>query len=130
MTAQAAQSSTLLLTGPEASPLPQSRLIAWSPHTSSVDAPPRRPHAIEQKETWLITVTGSNAAELWLSGDFNNWRIPGLRMKQTHPGTFETTLELPPSSYQFACYEFQPSHGFHRIPSDKIQCFLISQFHG
>jgi 1,4-alpha-glucan branching enzyme len=132
MTAQLTPSAPLLLTDAHthAPSHARSRLTAWTPHSKTHPRPRlQTPAHASHTDTWLITVADTQAQELWLSGDFNNWRIPGLRMIKTKSGNFEATLDLPPTISQFACYEFQPARGFRRIPSDKIQCFLIRQSH-
>ena len=33
------------------------------------------------------------ADEIYLTGDFNRWSVPGIRMKRTTPGHWESTVE-------------------------------------
>ena len=39
-----------------------------------------------------VQVEHAEAEEIYLTGDFNRWAVPGIRMKQTTPGHWETTL--------------------------------------
>lgn len=45
-----------------------------------------------------------DAEQVYLTGDFNNWSVPGLPMKQTQPGSWELKAELPPGQHRVSYY--------------------------
>ena len=76
-------------------------------------------------ERWLIQVKDTNASDLWVTGDFLNWRLPGLHMSRTAAGVWEVELLLTPGQYEFACYQFIPGGGFRRLIHEKVDYFLL-----
>lgn len=38
---------------------------------------------------------------LHVTGDFNNWSLPGIPLEQTDDATWQTTLDLPPGRYEY-----------------------------
>jgi hypothetical protein len=78
----------------------------------------------ESGEQWSIQVKGVCADDLWVSGDFINWRIPGLRMTRTSSCDWFIELRLTPGRYQFACYRYVPGNGVQRLADSTIAYFI------
>ena len=58
----------------------------------------------------MVSVEGSivefrfyrpQAKQVWLAGDFNNWRNHELSMKKSSDGYWVARLKLPPGAYRF-----------------------------
>jgi hypothetical protein len=117
---------------PQPSPIPpaRSRLTPWTLPTSkpnpTLATRPDPDHSNPlPTERWTIRVKDPHADDLWVTGDFINWRLPGLHMTHLLPGEWEVVLTLPPGDHQFACYQFCNGKGFQRLTHQNIAHALL-----
>ena len=48
-----------------------------------------------------VSIPAPNDEQLYLTGDFNGWDLPGIPLSPTDDGRHEATLELPPGQYSY-----------------------------
>lgn len=53
------------------------------------------------KEEHRVVVHYSGQGQLYLVGDFNNWKRPGIPLVETKEGRYLATIQLDPGSYEY-----------------------------
>ncbi len=66
-----------------------------------------------KKASAVLSFACENAAEVFVSGDFNGWRVPGIPMLQVRPGYWEVEFPLRPGSYRYCFFGMGHSQAGH-----------------
>lgn len=67
----------------------------------SADPPPRRRVCRDTDEGLRIQIPHDGSGTPHLTGDFNNWSLPGIPMKRAQSDTWTVTLDLPSGRYAY-----------------------------
>jgi hypothetical protein len=87
------------------------RLQAQRVLGGTIEAPPRR-HVCHPTETGLrLRVPYEGAGTPHVTGDFNNWSLPGVPLRPADDGTWQATLDLPAGRYAYRLRVVQDGGG-------------------
>jgi hypothetical protein len=78
----------------------QMQLRKKTPAGTKPASPMPKPAWKDEREV-EFTVRLPHANEVYLAGEFNNWDVHSIRMKQGRGGVWKTTLRLKPGRYQY-----------------------------
>lgn len=60
---------------------------------------------VAEGTTVHVSIPASDDAQLYLTGDFNGWELPGIPLTPTGNGRHETMLELPPGEHAYRVHK-------------------------
>lgn len=63
--------------------------------------PPRKRVCHDTEEGLRVQVPYEGSGTLHMTGDFNNWTLPGVPLEQADEDVWQTTLDLPPGRYAY-----------------------------
>lgn len=67
----------------------------------SPSAPLRRQVCVDVDEGTQVRIPYDGPGTPHLTGDFNDWSVPGVQMNRTKEDRWSTTVELPPGKYEY-----------------------------
>jgi 1,4-alpha-glucan branching enzyme len=72
-----------------------------------------------KRKSWMFSLEASEAKEVFLTGDFNNWSPEKHPMRKDENGTWKKRVTLSPGSHE---YKFLVDGQWREDPRNNLRC--------